>query len=39
LARKVRQKIEPDPNQPHLPITESEVGYRLEKGLETSATD
>jgi two-component system, OmpR family, KDP operon response regulator KdpE len=39
LVRKVRQKIEPDPNQPRLLITESGVGYRLEKSLETSATD
>jgi two-component system KDP operon response regulator KdpE len=39
LVRKVRQKIEPDPNQPRLLITESGVGYRLEKRLETSATD
>ncbi|MGY3586984.1 DNA-binding response OmpR family regulator [Bradyrhizobium sp. USDA 4341] len=39
LVRKVRQKIEPDPNQPRLLTTESGVGYRLEKGLKTSATD
>jgi two-component system KDP operon response regulator KdpE len=39
LVRKVRQKIEPNPNQPRLLITESGVDYRLEKGLETSATD
>jgi two-component system KDP operon response regulator KdpE len=39
LVRKLRQKIEPDPNQPRLLITESGVGYRLERDLETSATD
>jgi two-component system, OmpR family, KDP operon response regulator KdpE len=29
LVRQVRQKIEPDPNQPKFLITESGVGYRL----------
>ena len=35
LVRKVRQKIETDPNDPHLLITESGVGYRL----RTDATE
>jgi two-component system KDP operon response regulator KdpE len=39
LVRKLRQKIEPDPNQPCLLITESGVGYRLERDLQTSAPD
>jgi two-component system KDP operon response regulator KdpE len=30
LVRKLRQKIETDPNDPHLLITESGVGYRLQ---------
>ncbi len=30
LVRKLRQKIETDPNNPHLLITESGVGYRLQ---------
>jgi two-component system KDP operon response regulator KdpE len=30
LVRKLRQKIEADPNHPHLLITESGVGYRLQ---------
>jgi two-component system, OmpR family, KDP operon response regulator KdpE len=30
LVRKLRQKIEADPNDPHLLITESGVGYRLQ---------
>ncbi|KJC45036.1 hypothetical protein UP09_15655 [Bradyrhizobium sp. LTSP885] len=34
LVRKLRQKIEADPNQPRLLITESGVGYRLENRLE-----
>lgn len=36
LVRKLRQKIEADPNQPRLLVTESGVGYRLENRLETS---
>ena len=39
LVRKVRQKIEADPNDPHLLITESGVGYRLQNRLETSAAN
>jgi len=31
LMRKVRRKIEPDPNKPKLLITESGVGYRLQR--------
>jgi two-component system, OmpR family, KDP operon response regulator KdpE len=32
LVRKLRQKIEADPNDPRILITESGVGYRLERG-------
>jgi two-component system KDP operon response regulator KdpE len=39
LVRKVRQKIETDPNDPHLLITESGVGYRLKSRLEGSPAD
>ena len=39
LVRKLRQKIETDPNQPRLLVTESGVGYRLENRLETSGAD
>lgn len=39
LVRKLRQKIEADPNQPRLLVTESGVGYRLENRLETSVAD
>jgi two-component system KDP operon response regulator KdpE len=39
LVRKLRQKIESDPNQPRLLVTESGVGYRLENRLETSVAD
>jgi two-component system KDP operon response regulator KdpE len=39
LVRKLRQKIEADPNQPCLLVTESGVGYRLENRLETSVAD
>jgi len=35
LVRKVRQKIEADPNHPQLLVTESGVGYRLQARLET----
>jgi two-component system KDP operon response regulator KdpE len=31
LVRKLRQKIEADPNQPKCLITETGVGYRLER--------
>jgi two-component system, OmpR family, KDP operon response regulator KdpE len=36
LVRKLRQKIEADPNYPRLLITESGVGYRLQNRLEAS---
>jgi two-component system, OmpR family, KDP operon response regulator KdpE len=39
LVRKVRQKIETDPNDPHLLITESGVGYRLKSRLEGNSSD
>jgi two-component system KDP operon response regulator KdpE len=39
LVRKLRQKIETDPNDPRLLITESGVGYRLQSRLESSSTD
>jgi two-component system KDP operon response regulator KdpE len=35
LVRKLRQKIETDPNDPRLLVTESGVGYRLQNRLET----
>jgi two-component system, OmpR family, KDP operon response regulator KdpE len=34
LVRKLRQKIESDPNDPRLLVTESGVGYRLQASLE-----
>jgi len=34
LVRKLRQKIEADPNRPRLLVTESGVGYRLQAKLE-----
>jgi two-component system KDP operon response regulator KdpE len=34
LVRKLRQKIETDPNHPHLLVTESGVGYRLQARFE-----
>lgn len=34
LVRKLRQKIEADPNQPRLLVTESGVGYRLQNWLD-----
>ena len=37
LVRKLRQKIETDPNNPRLLMTESGVGYRLQARLETSS--
>jgi two-component system, OmpR family, KDP operon response regulator KdpE len=39
LVRKLRQKIETDPNDPRLLITESGVGYRLQSRLESSSVD
>ena len=39
LVRKVRQKIEADPNHPRLLVTESGVGYRLQARLETIESD
>ena len=39
LVRKLRQKIETDPNNPHLLVTESGVGYRLQNRLEASLAD
>jgi two-component system, OmpR family, KDP operon response regulator KdpE len=39
LVRKLRQKIETDPNDPRLLITESGVGYRLQSRLENSLPD
>jgi two-component system, OmpR family, KDP operon response regulator KdpE len=37
LVRKLRQKIETDPNTPRLLVTESGVGYRLHSRIETSS--
>ena len=37
LVRKLRQKIESDPNRPRLLVTESGVGYRLQSRLEDVA--
>ena len=39
LVRKLRQKIETDPNRPRLLVTESGVGYRLQSRLEDLAAD
>jgi two-component system KDP operon response regulator KdpE len=39
LVRKLRQKIETDPNDPHLLVTESGVGYRLQNRLEASPVE
>jgi two-component system, OmpR family, KDP operon response regulator KdpE len=39
LVRKLRQKIETDPNRPRLLITESGVGYRLQSRLEPMPAD
>jgi two-component system, OmpR family, KDP operon response regulator KdpE len=36
LVRKLRQKIEADPNHPHLLVTESGVGYRLQNRFATT---
>jgi two-component system, OmpR family, KDP operon response regulator KdpE len=39
LVRKLRQKIEADPNYPRLLVTESGVGYRLQNRLEVSCAE
>ena len=39
LVRKLRQKIESDPNHPRLLVTESGVGYRLQTRLENSSAE
>jgi two-component system KDP operon response regulator KdpE len=39
LVRKLRQKIETDPNYPRLLLTESGVGYRLQARLENCSVD
>jgi two-component system KDP operon response regulator KdpE len=39
LVRKLRQKIESDPNNPRLLVTESGVGYRLQARLEISSAE
>jgi two-component system, OmpR family, KDP operon response regulator KdpE len=39
LVRKLRQKIETDPNDPRLLVTESGVGYRLQARLETCSAE
>jgi len=39
LVRKLRQKIETDPNHPCLLVTESGVGYRLQAPAEDMASD
>src|SRR6202030_2211053 len=39
LVRKLRQKIETDPNDPHLLVTESGVGYRLQARFENCSAD
>src|SRR6202140_3053401 len=39
LVRKLRQKVETDPNHPRLLVTESGVGYRLQARLENSSAD
>ena len=39
LVRKLRQKIESDPNRPRLLVTESGVGYRLQARFEDIAAD
>src|SRR5471032_236586 len=39
LVRKLRQKIETDPNHPRLLTTESGVGYRLQARFEDCAAD
>jgi two-component system, OmpR family, KDP operon response regulator KdpE len=39
LVRKLRQKIETDPNHPRLLVTESGVGYRLQARFENNAAE
>jgi two-component system KDP operon response regulator KdpE len=39
LVRKLRQKIETDPNNPRLLVTESGVGYRLQARLEENSAN
>jgi two-component system KDP operon response regulator KdpE len=39
LVRKLRQKIETDPNHPRLLVTESGVGYRLQARFEDCSAD
>ncbi len=39
LVRKLRQKIESDPNRPRLLVTESGVGYRLQTRFEDIVAD
>jgi two-component system, OmpR family, KDP operon response regulator KdpE len=39
LVRKLRQKIETDPDHPRLLITQSSVGYRLESRLQPVSAD
>lgn len=39
LVRKLRQKIETDPNHPRLLVTESGVGYRLQARLEETTVE
>jgi two-component system KDP operon response regulator KdpE len=39
LVRKLRQKIETDPSDPRLLVTESGVGYRLQARLENSSAE
>jgi two-component system, OmpR family, KDP operon response regulator KdpE len=39
LVRKLRQKIETDPNDPRLLVTESGVGYRLKARPESNAAE
>src|SRR6202795_2297368 len=39
LVRKLRQKIETDPNDPRLLLTESGVGYRLQARFEANAAE
>jgi len=39
LVRKLRQKIETDPNSPRLLVTESGVGYRLKTRVDSGPAD
>ena len=39
LIRQLREKIEADPDQPHLLINESGVGYRLKAPSEGNSVD